>query len=95
LTEVGSRVRETLDALLAGYTMSLTRLDALVQLAGLEPFDYTGQPFDPETMEVLELVVGTEFADGQVLEVVRRGYRRAGRIYRYSQVRVARRTPRG
>jgi molecular chaperone GrpE (heat shock protein) len=55
----------------------------------LEPIASAGQPFDPERMEVLEAVGDTGRPAGEVVEEVRRGYLRDGRVFRYAQVRVA------
>jgi molecular chaperone GrpE len=70
-----------------GYAMSLRRAERAFPDFGLEPIDCLGQPFDPETMEVVE--VGGQGAAGTVTEEIRRGYRCNGRIVRYAQVRVA------
>src|SRR5262249_22198928 len=84
------RIRLTLTALLTGYTMSLQRLDRALQQHGLEPIQAVGATFDPEQMEVLEAVTGTDRPSGEVLEVVRRGYLYNDRVFRFAQVRVAR-----
>jgi molecular chaperone GrpE len=84
------RLRATLASVLTGYTMSLQRLERALAQHGLEPLDCVGQPFDPETMEVVEVVAQPGRAGTEVLEEVRRGYRRRGRVFRYAQVRVAR-----
>ncbi len=83
------RARRLLESLLAGYTMSLQRLDRALEQHELEPIDCAGQPFDPERMEVLEVVYDSGRPSGEVLEEVRRGYRWRGRVFRYAQVRVA------
>jgi molecular chaperone GrpE len=83
------RARRLLESLLAGYTMSLQRLDRALEQHELEPIDCVGQPFDPERMEVLEVVYDSGRPSGEVLEEVRRGYRWRGRVFRFAQVRVA------
>lgn len=77
------------DALLAGYRLSLQRIDRALERHGLEPIPAAGAAFDPELMEAVEAVASEEPA-GTVLAEVRRGYRRDGRVFRYAQVRVAR-----
>jgi molecular chaperone GrpE len=84
------RVRQAFDSLVAGYAMSLQRLERALEQHGLEPIPAAGALFDPEQMEVLEVVVGSGRPAGEVLEEVRRGYRLHGRVFRYAQVRVAR-----
>ena len=46
-------------------------------------------PFDPEQMEVLEVVADSGRPSGEVVEEVRRGYLWKDRVFRYAQVRVA------
>jgi molecular chaperone GrpE len=84
-----SRVGQALSSLAAGYTMSLQRIERALAQHGLEPIAAEGQPFDPECMEVVEAVPGSDRPSGEVLEEVRRGYWCNGRIFRYAQVRVA------
>jgi molecular chaperone GrpE (heat shock protein) len=88
---IGERLRQALSALLQGYTMSLQRLDRVLRSNGLEPIPAAGQPFDPERMEVLEVVAGSGEVGGTavVLEEVRRGYLWNGRVFRFALVRVA------
>ena len=45
--------------------------------------------FDPEQMEVLEVVSGSGRPSGEVIDELRRGYQRRGKLFRYAQVRVA------
>jgi molecular chaperone GrpE len=90
LQEAAERARQMLSSLLAGYTMSLQRLDRALEQQGLEIIETTGELFDPEYMEVLEAVTGSGRSPGEVLEEVRRGYLWKGRVFRFAQVRVAR-----
>jgi molecular chaperone GrpE len=69
--------------------MSLQRLERALQQQGLEPIPALGLPFDPETMEVVEVVPGPGRTSTEVIDEVRRGYLRAGRVFRFAQVRVA------
>jgi molecular chaperone GrpE len=88
--EAVDRIRQVIEGLVTGYTMSVERIDQALRQHGLEPMPAVGDPFDPEQMEVLEAVNDTGRPSGTVLEVVRRGYRHQGRVFRYAQVRVAR-----
>jgi molecular chaperone GrpE len=87
--EVARRARAFLDSVITGYTMSVQRLERALQQHGLEPIPCVGRPFDPERMEVLEVVGATGLPTNEVLDEVRRGYLWNGRIFRYAQVRVA------
>ena len=83
------RVRQTLAATAAGYAMTQQRVERAMAQHGLEPIPAVGQPFDPERMEVLEVVLDGGRPSGEVVDEVRRGYLWQGRIFRYAQVRVA------
>ena len=83
-------LKQALDGLLTGYTMSLNRIDRALPAFDLEAMNCTGQRFDPETMEVVDTFAGSDRPAGEVIEEVRRGYRWNEQIFRYAQVRVAR-----
>lgn len=85
-----SRPRPILDALLAGYQMSLARIERALEQNGLEAISCAGAPFDPETMEVAEVVREPGRAGTIVLDEIRRGYLLRGRLFRFAQVRVVR-----
>lgn len=87
--ESAQRYRQSLDALLVGYRMSLQRLERAFDLYGLETFACVGAPFDPEIMEVAEVVRAEGRASTQVIDELRRGYLWHGRLFRCAQVRVA------
>jgi molecular chaperone GrpE len=88
--EAAGRVRGFLESVITGYTMSLQRLERALRQHGLEPIPCVGEPFDPERMEVLEVVADSGRPANEVLDEVRRGYLWNGRVFRYAQVRVAR-----
>jgi molecular chaperone GrpE len=83
-------LRDALDSVLTGYTMSLNRVDRALEKLGVEPMSCVGERFDPERMEVIEAVPNSGRQLGEVLDEVRRGYYWNGAIFRYAQVRVAR-----
>jgi molecular chaperone GrpE len=83
------RVRQLLESVLTGYTMSLQRLERTLQQCGLEPIACVGQSFDPEEMEVVAAIPESGRPAGEVLDEIRRGYRWRGRVFRYAQVSVA------
>lgn len=84
------QAREGLDALVAGYEMSLDRVERALRRHGLEPLLCVGEVYDPESMEAVEAVAGSGRPAGEVIEEVRRGYLLNGRVFRTAQVRVAR-----
>jgi len=87
--ETAEQVRLLIESVLQGYTMSLQRVERALRQHGLEPIPAEGQPFDPEQMGVVEAVRDTGLPAGQVVQVVRPGYRWHGRVFRYAQVSVA------
>ncbi len=84
----GDRFAQILGGLLAGYDMSLQRIERALQQQDLEIIACAGLPFDPETMEVVEVVRQEGAEATTVLEVVRNGYRWHDRLFRFAQVRV-------
>ena len=84
-----TRLRQILDALLVGYRMSMQRIERAFEQQSLEPIPCVGEPFDPELMEVAEVVREEGRASTEVIQEVRRGYLWQGRLFRYAQVRVA------
>jgi molecular chaperone GrpE len=88
--EAARLVRSSFDGLIAGYRMSLARVDRAIEQAGLEPITAVGEPFDPELMEVVEVAGDTGRPAGEVVEELRRGYLRGDVVFRYAQVKVAR-----
>lgn len=84
------RIRQFLTSLITGYTMSLRRLERTLEQHGLEAIRAVGEPFDPELMEVVEVVHESGRSASEVTDEVRRGYLWQGKIFRCVQVRVAR-----
>jgi molecular chaperone GrpE len=89
MQEGAERIRRTLTATAAGYAMTLQRVERAMEQHGLEPIAAVGEPFDPDRMEALEVVIDSGRPAGEVVEEVRRGYSWQGRVFRYAQVRVA------
>ena len=83
------RAPQVLASVLTGYTMSLQRVERALRQHGLEPIPAVGEPFDPERMEVLEVVNDSGRPSGEVVGEVRRGYLWRGRVLRFAPVRVA------
>lgn len=86
------RNTEAVEALENGYRMGMERLDETLTKLGVQQMDCRGKAFDPRQMCAVEAVaVGDGDQEGQVLEVVRPGYLRAGEVLRMAQVTVGRR----
>jgi len=84
------KLRHLIAAAADGYTLSLRRIERLLPILELEPRPCLGEPFDPETMEAVEVVGDAEHPSGTVIEEIRPGYLWRGKIFRFAQVKVAR-----
>jgi hypothetical protein len=87
---VRAKALDALDGVIAGYRMGQERATRLLELAGYVALEPAGERFDPEWMEAADLVAVEGRPPGEVAEVVRRGYRRAGVVVRPPQVAVTR-----
>ncbi|MES2709780.1 MAG: nucleotide exchange factor GrpE [Verrucomicrobiota bacterium] len=73
--------------------MLLGHVQALLRRAGLQPVPAVGQPFDPVTMQAVEVASDARVPDHQVIAEILPGWTSAaaGRLLRPAQVRVSRR----
>jgi molecular chaperone GrpE len=85
------RAFEVVRALENGYRLTLESLDDLLKEFQLRPIECVGRPFDPQSMNAVDVEETGEAEDGEVLAVYRTGYERNGEVYRPAQVRVAQR----
>jgi molecular chaperone GrpE len=88
--ESDGRDQQVLSSILVGYKMGLQRIERSLRQFDVEPIECVGKQFDPDYMEVVEAVSETGRQGTDVLEVVRRGYRWRGKLFRAAQVRVCR-----
>jgi molecular chaperone GrpE len=89
-TLAADKLRQLAAAATDGYAMSLRRVERVLPTFGLERLSVTDTPFDPETMEVVEVADDPHRLPGTVVEEVRPGYRWRGKLFRAAQVTVAR-----
>lgn len=85
-----SKQRELIAGAASGYAMSLRRIERIFPDLGLVPMNCDDQPFDPETMEVVDTESSEQHPPGTVIEVVRNGYYWNESLFRYAQVKVSR-----
>lgn len=76
------------EATLKGVKLIEKQFKDLFSKYGVEEIEALGQDFDPAYHNAVMQVEDPENA-GKVVEVVRKGYKRAGRIIRYAMVKVA------
>lgn len=86
--EATAKLSPLLTGMADGYTMSLRRAEKALEAVGMVAIPTVGRAFDPELMEVVEVVGGDR--SGVVTEEVRRGYVRNGSVVRFALVKVAR-----
>lgn len=82
------------EQLAKGVEMAHTELVKVLREAGLEEVPGAGEPFDPTWHEaVAQVEVDDPGSEGQVVEVLRPGYRFKGRLLRPASVAVAQGAP--
>ncbi|MBM4460821.1 MAG: nucleotide exchange factor GrpE [Chloroflexi bacterium] len=72
-----------------GFRLIQRKLQALLESEGVTAIPAAGQAFDPSLHYAVTHEPSAEFADGQIIAEVARGYRLGGRVLRPSMVRVA------
>jgi len=77
------------DPLSDGVRLVHRELSEALARAGVESFDPTGEPFDPNSSEALSTQPGNGAASGTVIETLTRGYRLADQLIRPARVVVA------
>jgi molecular chaperone GrpE len=77
------------EALAKGVALVLDELRAKLAAAGVEPYDPTGERFDPETCEALSTQAREGSQSGIVIETVEKGYRLNGQVLRPARVVVS------
>jgi len=77
-------------ALEKGYTLTLERLEEVLDQFGISEIDCHQRPFDPHLMTAVDIEEVPDVPEGTVLEIYRRGYERHGQVLRPAEVKVAR-----
>ena len=77
------------DSWLEGFRLINRKLHTLLESEGVEPIEALGKLFDPAEHEALAQQQTAEKEDGEVLMVVRNGYKLHNRVLRPAQVVVA------
>jgi molecular chaperone GrpE len=70
------------------------QIEATLARQGVARIGVVGEPFDPDLHEAVAAVAASDRPDGTIVEVIRSGYARDGRVLRPALVAVAQR-PRG
>lgn len=72
-----------------GIELIARKLYSILQSEGVEPICENKVPFDPNIHEAISHEENPDFASGEVIEVVRQGYKLGDRTLRPAMVRVA------
>ena len=72
-----------------GVRLVHSELVAVLQRNGIEPYDPTGEPFDPEVHEALSTQPADGAGPGVVLDVMEKGYKLNGTVLRPARVVVS------
>ena len=72
-----------------GVRLVHSELVAVLQRNGIEPFDPTGEPFDPEVHEALSTQPADGADPGMVVDVMEKGYKLNGAVLRPARVVVS------
>ena len=73
----------------AGMELIQRKLQNILEAEGVQRLDAEGQPFDPQQHEAVTQEESEEHAPGQIIGVVRQGYRLGDKVIRPAMVRVA------
>jgi molecular chaperone GrpE len=76
-------------SLRTGVNMILSQLKAVLNEAGVEEIDATGQPFNPALHEAVSQQETADAPEGQVVQQLRKGYKLRDRLLRPAAVVVA------
>ena len=72
-----------------GIELILKKLDTILDAEGIEPIQTDKEFFDPQFHEAISHEDNPDFESGQIIEVVKQGYKINNRIIRPALVRVA------
>ncbi len=62
--------------------------DTLTKL-GISEIEAEGQPFDPNVHNAVMHIEDAAHSEGEIIDVLQKGYRKGDRVIRYSMVKVA------
>ena len=77
------------DGVLKGLEMTLKGASEALTKMGVESFGAEGDQFDPNIHNAVMMVENDERAEGEIVSVFQKGYRKGDKIIRYAMVTVA------
>ena len=72
-----------------GISLTAEQLKSDLKKHGIEEINCKGKPFDPNTCEALSQIPDPNTKEGEVLEVMRKGFMFKDKVLRYAQVVTA------
>ncbi|PIY82398.1 MAG: nucleotide exchange factor GrpE [Candidatus Omnitrophica bacterium CG_4_10_14_0_2_um_filter_44_9] len=87
--EAAEKKQENFEAFLKGIEMILAHLYELIKKRGVCAIEAEGKKFDPNIHEALMQTDTAEYADGEIIEELQKGYKIEDRVIRTAKVRVA------
>lgn len=88
LGNVPAEVREHGESFVQGVQHIHGKIQGLLANAGIEPMEPSGQ-FDPNLHEAMQQIPSADHESGEIIEVMRTGYRIRDQVLRPAMVRVA------
>ncbi|MBS7643015.1 nucleotide exchange factor GrpE [Candidatus Bathyarchaeota archaeon] len=86
--QAGKRTKNS-DVIVSGVEMVLKKLYETLGQEGLVRIEAVGKPFDPVKHEAVQKVITNEYADGTIIEEIRKGFVLRDKVIRPSMVKVA------
>ena len=80
---------QSFESLVEGVEMTLRKLQAGLQRAGVAPIEAEGKPFDPNFHDAVMMETSDEVPDNTVMAELQRGYTMNGKVLRPAMVKVA------
>jgi molecular chaperone GrpE len=84
-----ARAESEKSVIFMGMTMVHRQIEEFLRDMGVQEIEALGKPFDPNMHEATSQEPSTEFAEGLVLRVLRRGYKMKDRLLRAALVIVS------
>lgn len=84
----GKHQLEFVESVREGQGMTLRRVGQLLERYHIQALDTLGKPLDPHTMRAVETVSDPEYANGSVVEELRKGFLWEDEVLRLAEVRV-------
>ena len=72
-----------------GVEMIMTQFTTTLEKLGVEAIECVGQTFDPNLHNAVMHIEDESYGEGEIVDVLQKGYKKDDKIIRYAMVRVA------